>query len=339
MYTTSVKSAHKVLKLHHRKHTGKILAHKHTSYRVLFFLMLIPIGLMALIDQMVGASDLMVNAKVPAPMPSEAPVITSPLTNTTVKESELPVTGTCPVITPAVIIALYDNQTFVGSDQCSPEGEFSVPVSLSPGVHTLVATVVTITNDTGASSQPVVVTYEVPPTGHDSTKIGGSSVNSDGSLFGAPVRIVPTDTFVTIRDDGNAVWRGKFVDGQKPYTVRIDWGDRTTDTYTVTDEQEQTFAHDYKDPQTSKIVIEVTDGAGDTMKLYSVAITLSVHQHTGFGSALHSAETSSPIVSFLQKYVVHIYVFTLSSLVFLWYLEHGRHIVRMSKGAGRLRHR
>src|SRR5690242_16476962 len=106
VYTTSVKSAHKPLKLRHTKYTGKIMAHKHTSYRVLFFLMLVPIGLMAFIDQMVGASDLQVHAKVPAPIPAGAPAITSPVDNSTVNSGDLTVSGSCPVITPAVIIAI-----------------------------------------------------------------------------------------------------------------------------------------------------------------------------------------------------------------------------------------
>lgn len=333
MYTTSVKSVHKVLKLHPHKHTGKVLAHKHTSYRVLFFLMLLPIGLMALIDQMAGASELMVNASVPAPIPSESPVITKPASNTTVYSRDLTVVGTCPVVSPAVIITIYDNQALVGSTRCGSDGSFSVPVSLTLGQHSLVATILTITGDTGPSSQPVIVTYAL--INPEKEKITTSSLG-----FGAPVRIVPTDPFTTIHHDGSAVWRGKFVDGQKPYTVRIDWGDGIEDTYTVTDEIEQTFAHDYTKMQTSTIIVEVADVVGDTMKLYGLAITFSMHEYSGFGSALHSADTSSsPFTAFIQKYIVHIYVTTLSALVFLWYLEHGRHIVRAGKHVGRLRHR
>ncbi len=333
MYTTCVKSVHKVLKLHHHKHTGKLLAHKHTSYRMLFLLMLLPIGLMALIDQMAGASELMVGASVPAPIPSGAPVITRPAPDTTVYSSDITVVGTCPIITPSVIIAIYDNDALVGSTKCSPDGKFSVPVSLTLGVHSLVATVVTITGDTGRSSQPVSVTYMLidPEKGKITTAPLG---------FGAPVRIVPTDPFTTIHHDGNAVWRGKFVDGQKPYSVRVDWGDGIEDVYAITDEQEQTFAHNYTKRQTSTIVVEVTDATGEKMTVYGLALTFSMHEYNGLGSTLHGTDTSSsPFATFIQKYIVHIYVFSLSALVFLWYLEHGRHIVRAGKHVGRLRHR
>lgn len=299
---------------------------------MLFFLMLAPIGLMAFVDQMAGASEMVLSASVPAPIPSEAPVITSPAANSTVHTKDITVIGTCPVIAPAVIIAIYDNGSLAGSTQCSGDGKFSVPVSLTPGVHSLLATVVTITGDKGLSSQPVNVTYVLV----DSAR----SEVTTGALpgFGAPLRIVPSDPFTTIHHDGSAVWRGKFVDGQKPYTIRIDWGDGIEDTYTITDEEEQIFAHDYTKIQTSTIIVKATDAGGDSMTVYGLAMTFSM-QHNGFGVMLHGADSSSPILAFIQKYIVYIYITTLSALVFLWYIEHGRHVVRAGKHVGRLRHR
>ncbi|MDB5177252.1 MAG: hypothetical protein JWN75_920 [Candidatus Saccharibacteria bacterium] len=347
LYTANVKSVHKALKLRHHKHTGKLLAHKHTSYRVLFLLMLVPIIAMALVEQAAGASDLRVSAKIPAPMPAGAPAITSPVDNATSNSSNLVVSGTCPIITPAVIIALYDGETLIGSGQCSVNGTFSLPVTLSFGKHVLVATVVTITDDVGASSSPVTVTYPEPAASTATVKPDGSLTSPGQSVFGPPVRIVASDIYVTMQSDGHAVWHGSFADGKMPYTVRIDWGDGEVNTYTTVDQAKQEYSHDYKTITTHKIIIQVTDANGGVSTLYSVAITLSLQKRSetvgavgmGVGSSDNNGQPLSPVVTFIQKYVWQIYIGTLSGLTFLWYLEHGRHIITHAKTIGRLHHR
>ncbi len=341
LYTAYVKSVHKALKLRHHKHTGKLLAHKHTSYRVLFLLMLVPIIMMAFIDQVVGAADLVVTAKIPAPMPAGAPVIVSPTDNTTINSKDLVVSGTCPVITPAIIVALYDNDVLIGSDQCSVDGTFSIPVTLGFGTHKLIATVVTITDDIGASSQPVTVIYPEPVTA-TTTKPGGSPISSNGFSFGPPVRIVASDIYVTLEPNGNAVWHGRFADGTMPYTVRIDWGDGNVSTYNNVDQAEQVYSHDYKSIHTYKMIIQVTDANEGTSTLYSVVVTLSLQQRVavGLGSLnSNSSQSAIPVVAFVQKYIWQIYIGTLSGLTFLWYLEHGRHLVSHVKKVGGLHHR
>ncbi len=127
--------------------------------------MLAPIIMMALVGKLATAADLTVTATVPAPMPSGAPLITSVADGSTTTQGQVLVEGTCPTIDPAVIIAIYDNGVLVGSAECTVDGTFSVPVSLSVGSHTLTAVIVTITGEIGASSPAVTIARIVPSHG------------------------------------------------------------------------------------------------------------------------------------------------------------------------------
>ena len=111
---------------------------------------------MTLVDKLdVAASNLMVTATVPAPIPDGAPIITTPMDGATVQTQNITVSGLCPVITPAVIITIYNDNVFAGSAICSADGKFSVPIVISYGDHTLLAKVVTITGGEGKTSQLV----------------------------------------------------------------------------------------------------------------------------------------------------------------------------------------
>ncbi len=287
--------------------------------------MLAPIAMMALVDQMSArASDYVVTAMVPAPLPTEAPVITSPHNDTTVTTQELVVKGVCPVVSPAVLITIYENDALLGSTVCGSDGTFTVPVSLTLGTHTIQAKVLTITGQTGATSDSVRVTYTLPSIpGTKKQDIYNTTAGIDG--IGFPVRIVPSAPYVVIGSDGQAVWRGSFHDGSLPYTVTVDWGDGQTDSYNVGDASEQALAHRYGSMTTYTIIIKATDAHGGTATLYSVVITYRTQQSLGLGveSQISSA---SPFVRFIEQHVWHIYIITLSGLVFLWYIEHGRHL-------------
>ena len=323
-----MKRVHTVLQLRHHKHTAKLLPHKHTSYGALFLLMLVPVIMLALVGRLVFASDYEVTATVPAPIPSGAPVITSPTDGSTVHTNTITVSGTCPVITPAVVIAIYDGSSLIGSAICSAAGDFSVPISLPYGEHSLVATVVTITGGIGQSSAPVKVTRAdskpIPDT-HSPQTVGGAGVDTAGGSLLTPLYIVPDKPLLTLDANKHVVWRGTITGGQLPYKITVDWGDGTSDTYEVKSHDLQTFTHDYDRASTYSIRLYAEDARQQRTVLYSVAVTFSVaHQ-----LLLDTTKDSTPgFVAFVQRHVVHIYIVTLSALVFLWFIEHGRHFVR-----------
>jgi hypothetical protein len=317
-----VKKVHKALHLRHHKHTGKLLAHKHTSYRVLFLLMLLPVIALALVDRLdVAASDLVVSASVPAAIPADPAVITSPNDGETILTREVAVNGTCPVISPAIIVAIYNNGALAGSASCTASGTFSVPITLSYGTNALVPKVVTITGDIGASGPTVTVTF---PTAFNNYSYGGSGL-SGVSGIGTPLRVVSQDIYALITADGNTAWHGNIAGGSAPYHVKIDWGDGNTDTITVTDSAEQTFSHHYGVIQSYNIKITVDDTEHETVTLHIAGVTRFVQ--TGTAGLNATLDQLPPVVAFIQKYVLQIYIVTLSGLVFLWYLEHGQHIV------------
>lgn len=282
--------------------------------------------MMALVDQLnVAASDFTVNATVPAPMPDGAPSITDPRGTGNVQTTETNVTGTCPVINPAVIIAVYDNGTLIGSSVCSPDGFFSVPVSLDYGTHVLVATIFTITGEKGESSSEITVTRSlpiVPTVSAPATGTSGSDTSPSSGISGV-IGVVSENPFVGFDTSGEAMWRAKFVGGDPPYKVRIDWGDKTIDNHTVSDHEEHVFTHRYKLANTYNITVKVTDAKGRVLTYHTVAVAQFVPKF-----AYGTSPQPSPVIMFLQKYMWHIYIITFFGLVFLWYLEHGHKAVK-----------
>lgn len=308
-----VKRVHKALKLRHHKHSGKILHHRHTSYRVLFLLMLTPIAMMALVGQLAGASDYIVSASVPATIPKIAPVITSPKDGFTTTNGQVRVSGTCPLGHVAGVVAIYEEKRLLGAAPCTVNGTFSVSVTLSYGAHVLIATVISITKDVGMSSQPLSVIRKHP-----------FSIMTNLSISPPPIVISAKDPFIVIGPDSKTIWSGSFKGGVPPYDVSVDWGDGTVDKHYVADISEQSFAHAYPSQQAYTIVIRAEDANHDSATLYSVALTPSLGQV----AATEGNTWQMPFtLETVQRYLIYIYVITLFSLTFLWYLEHGRPLV------------
>lgn len=340
------KSVHKALKLRHHKHTGKILAHKHTSYRVLFLLLLAPIMMMSLVGQLDAMADnLFVSATVPAPIPGGAPTIDSPADGTVTDDQQINVSGTCPVITPAIIVAIYENNILAGSVQCDVSGNYTLPISLVGGNNTLIATVKTITGDTGDSSTPVHVTRHVPtPPPSPSPSTSPGSAGTGGTSLGQtsieglalPLIIDAKDIVVTFGANGHIEWHGAASGGTAPYIFSIQWGDGQVEQRNVTDTSNQVFSHSYSSLHTYNIDITLTDAKGEKTTLRSAAVPLVVQ--TAPVVADTKPEQVHPIVAFVQKYSVQIYVGTVSALVFLWYLESGRHVLSIGKLIGLIFH-
>jgi hypothetical protein len=120
----------KHLKLQDNAHTAKLLEHKHTSYRGLLIVMLVFGVCLILAGRSAFADDYIVNAKVAAPMPTIAAEITSPLSDTTVSDKKIIISGICPIVSPAVVVVLYNSTSLLGSAGCSADGQFSGTFSL-----------------------------------------------------------------------------------------------------------------------------------------------------------------------------------------------------------------
>src|SRR5882757_4742169 len=115
-------------RLHPHKHTGKLLHHRHTSYRALAVLLLLTGGILVRTEwsmrQVAAADSLFVFATVPAPIPTMGPVILVPTDGSLTHDPNITVSGTCEAMTPATTIAIYSNGTLLGSAPCAPDGTF-----------------------------------------------------------------------------------------------------------------------------------------------------------------------------------------------------------------------
>lgn len=305
---------------------------------MLFTLLLLPILALPLVDSMNAYADevLSVTATVPAPIPPGYPTIDTPASSSATTSQTVTVSGTCPVITPAIIVAVYRNLLLAGSVQCDSGGEYSVPISLEPGENKLVATVVTITNGIGNSSGETIATYDVPEPIVPPAVPGGPVQPGQETIEGfeqlaPPLQVIAKDIYVLVGVDGKATWRGSFAGGVGPYKVTFNWGDGTIDRRSVVDTSEQTFTHDYEIAQPRALVISVTDASGATATLRSTAVAPEV-KHAGLViDKKAGASGIPPIIEFVQKNAATIYVSTVSALVFLWYIESGRHILSIGE--------
>ncbi len=289
--------------------------------------MLVPIAMMALVGQLVGATDYLVTATVPAPMPSGSPVVEHPRSGDAIEAGTITVSGTCPIAAIPVVITISDAGNLIGSGNCGADGTFAIPVTLSQGTHTLTAGIVTITGETGGVSAPISITRTQPT---PNTVKSGSNVNTDTKTTGlAPVAatipvVAFTSPFVTLDSHREALWKGSFSGGAPPYAVSISWGDGSRSAYTVNDGSEQVFRHTYNDAKVYRIDITVTDAMGNVTTTTCAVVTMQ-GQSAGILDA--ARPSTDPLIGFIQQYLPQLYIGAFFSLVFLWYLEHGRHLV------------
>lgn len=299
----------KYFKLHHRKHTGKLIHHRHTSYWVLVLLTLISTGIVTFIDRTVNADTLVVSATIPAPIPADPAVFISPANNSVITESPATVTGSCPVIAPAIIVAIYNDSELLGSSVCGSDGTFTASLQLQSGPQMLVAKVVTITGQFGASSTPLTLNYSSPVT----TPI-------DEPLSPAPIVRIDTP-FIVYRPGLTARLKLLVSNGLAPYDLTIRWGDNTTLAQALLKDGEYSFEHTYASGSLASQIITLTieDAAGHSVTRSIAATNLVASQkiHSfNFASVLDSI-APTPTQSAL---VVHLLL--VASLLLLWRFEH-----------------
>jgi hypothetical protein len=319
---------HRSFKLHHRRHTGKLIHHRHTSYLALV-IVLVSAGLcMMLTDSQAHAADIAVTATVPAPIPTGAPVFTLPVNNTVVDNPAVHFEGICPVIDPAVIIALYEGGNLLGSASCQTDGTFAVDASLTEGIHSIVAAVVTITGDNGKSSDPLNITYTppsppvVPSPGTPSTPpITSKQTRPTISSLIKPLRIISNSQFIAYGKRSMAVWKGSFTEGNAPYKVTINWGDGQQQTYTVTDHEPQTYLHAYKEDRNYDATITATDRDGRTQTIHIAVVSLTqVARKADTGSLVTGNGSASN-----GRILTVVYLSLTVSVLWLWRFEFLQH--------------
>ena len=269
----TMRTLHKTLHLQHRSHTGRVLHHKHTSYRALAVVFVLAglfiVGLNVMTR--VTADSLYVYARIAAPVPTGPPIITHPTNGAVTDKAAITVDGICPVVTPQVVIVLLDNGNQVGSTPCDASNNFHIPITLVAGKNSLVARPYTITGDTGPDSAAVTATYNppLPPTvsGTISTPVTTSQAST-------PPLVLTVDTpFITFGPQKDAVWLGSVSGGTAPYTLSINWGDGTTESHQLGQPGQQNYQHHYRLMQPYDITVQVRDTSGQIVTRHYAAVT------------------------------------------------------------------
>jgi hypothetical protein len=233
-----------LLDLRHHRHTGKLLHHEHTSYRALAFIFAVA-GLCMLglnVVSHVAAANFGISAVVNVPVPSNPPIISSPVSNAATKNGSVLITGSCPLVTPQVVVSITVDDTPAGTGICDSNNDFSVPITIGAGTHTIKAGVVTVSGQLGPVSTPVTII---------------SSSNTQNTL------VLNTDQSFIYANSKNITWNGTISgDGQGADYVHIDWGDDSESNYTVKTGA-QSFNHYYATLASHNILIDVSSASGN----------------------------------------------------------------------------
>lgn len=314
----------RLLTLKDHKHTAHKLTHEHTSYRGLFLVLSI-FGLsLVLISNSVKAESYVVTAAIQAPIPTTPAVIVDPVDQAIVGSRNIVISGTCPVMTPSIVVTIYNNGGYIGSAGCSAIGEFSGTFSVEYGVNVLVPNIVTITNGVGPVGNPVTVTLPIPA---QTSASDTSETGANGSRVSAPQNSAVTATnqlaiktetpFLVIKPDQSLIWKIVISGGESPYTITVDWGDGKKSVYSANSTGEQTLEHSYKVSKNRLIRISVKDASGKEVYTTIAGVSFTQTSSGVVAGVIGSANAERFSVSLHQIWIMYVLLVSLVPLLWL----------------------
>jgi hypothetical protein len=268
------------LSAHH--HSGRVLAHHHTSYPALIFLLILAAVLTAAVSLAGRAANSNLSLTVLGPPPTSAATIDSPASGQHFGTNTVTVQGTCPA---GLLIEIYRNATFAGSALCDSGGLYSVLVTLVPGQNDLVARDSDALGQYGPDSATVTVYYDAPPpptstptppptpVPSGSPQPGGPPASkTPGPPGPAPTRFpanpsAPATLLLTSKQHlyqgtgpGTPVqWTVTVSGGRAPYRFLWEWGDGTSSNSTMAAAGPATGSHSYAKPGVYQVTIRADD--------------------------------------------------------------------------------
>lgn len=237
------------------RHSGRLMAHHHTSWAGLFFvLMLSGIVLLASGISIRASShnpksgSITLSGTVPAPPPTIPAVITSPSNGATFTSTPIIVSGTCPA---NLLVKITRNSTLAGSTFCTSSGTFSIQIELVGGENILRARAYDALDQPSPESDPVTVYLNPPPT--------------------PPQLTITSDTAFQEVSPGQLVtWAVQISGGSPPYTINWDWGDGTVEILALSAAGTVSASHTYSTPGRYNVIVRVTDSAANSAQLQLV---------------------------------------------------------------------
>lgn len=229
-----------------------------------------------------------VDAKVPAEVPGVPAEITYPVSGDVFTVDSVMVSGNCPITSPAQVVMIWVNGTFAGSTSCVA-GNYSISITLQPGQNTLVPKLINITNDLGPIGAPVVISYSPPvtpatpeqpqtpdaiaPQATSSQSAAQTDTESESPNTTSTLKFTAETEFLVFGANGEVSLVLNLEQGQSPYTVYINWGDGTQDTYTYDTAGRKIIKHIYASATSKQVFITVTDKTGKTLYLTLGAVS------------------------------------------------------------------
>jgi hypothetical protein len=291
--------------LAHHRHSGKFIAHHHTSYPALVFLLMLTAVLTAGVSVSSQAASSQLSLTVLGPPPAVGATIDQPTNGDHVAVATQTVRGTCPS---GLMIEIYRNTIFAGSTLCDSGGLYSLIITLVPGQNDLIARDLDGLGQYGPDSSTVTVYYDLPaPTPTPTPSPSASPTPTPNSAptpspspsiapspAAAPVR-TPTPSAAPLRptpapnpsdfylESGThffqgadptvpVAWQLQIHGGTGPYQITWEWGDGSVDTTTASSPGTITLSHKYAVSGVFQTVIRARDARGHDSVISLVAV-------------------------------------------------------------------
>jgi len=291
-------------------HTGRSVAHHHTSHGVLLVALLLT-GILLFsnlgalrVAGLTNSASKTITVNITGDPPTVGADITFPFNNSSTRSSQIAVSGTCEAST---LVATYRNGVFAGSSMCTSSGNYSTPIQLNLGTNTLQSQNYDLMNQPGPVTaqvsiirleDPIVATTTPPqaPTPPVVKEIATTKTDIDPT----PTPIVITEPATQPAENpcydtskntetasanptiiANCINRSIYA-GQKiilpirvtgdhaPFSLSINWGDGITELKTVADTDYHDYEHIYQKAGIIDVALKTTDAKGETSFLQTV---------------------------------------------------------------------
>lgn len=294
---------HQKLHLQHHRHTGKVLHHRHTSFRSLalvFVLAAATMGGLAIMQRVTAESLVSISASVHVPRPQTPAIIALPADSASIPDGDTLIAGSCPILSPQAVILVSVDGAVVGSAVCDGNNNFSLSADLTPGAHTILADAYSIDGDKGPSSQAVHVTCR--------------TVVHTGATTSQPFTFNSSNSFTTIGNDKNVEWLGTIIGSAASYKLTVDWGDGTYGSYSVKAGVVHA-SHRYANIASYNITVAAADTSGNYQHQQFAATASTTDNPTPLSTASYTDQASSRTATVMGLYGLFVTIVCVVAIV------------------------
>jgi hypothetical protein len=213
-----------------------------------------------------------------APPPTSAPTISNPSNGRIATGIPIEVSGIC---TNGLLVKLYKNNVFSGSDQCR-NGSYSISIDLFSGRNELVARHVDDLDQQGPDSNVVNVVF-----------------NDGATRPNLSERITMTSVYARrgANPGETLTWPIIITGGTPPYALSVDWGDGSqSDVYSITIPGEFTIKHIFSQAGIYRALLKATDKNGNVGFLQLTAIANGEIKDANVAGAVESGRTVTKVL-------------------------------------------